>query len=107
MMYNDQKRDNTVGGISTTGHGEAIAKVCLAHRVISLVSQGRLGHDALDDSLSYMANRVGGPGGAVFLDKYGYFSQYFTTGTLINHDPKFISIFHSTKSTINMKEIFV
>ena len=36
--------DNDVGAVSTTGHGESITKVCLAHLVIQNMKQGKLLH---------------------------------------------------------------
>ena len=33
--------DDRVGGISTTGHGEAIVKVCLSYRIINLIKQSK------------------------------------------------------------------
>ena len=32
--------DNDIGAVSSTGHGEAIAKVCLARHVTGLIEQG-------------------------------------------------------------------
>ena len=32
--------DNAVGAVSSTGHGESISKVCLAHRIVCNVRQG-------------------------------------------------------------------
>ena len=32
--------DNSAGAVSTTGHGESITKVCLAHRIIMQMQQG-------------------------------------------------------------------
>ena len=32
--------DDNIGGVSTTGHGESIAKVCLAKHIISLMDTG-------------------------------------------------------------------
>ena len=34
--------DNNIGAVSSTGHGEAISKVCLARHVTGLLEQGRL-----------------------------------------------------------------
>ena len=33
--------DNNIGAVSSTGHGEAISKVCLARHVTGLIEQGR------------------------------------------------------------------
>ena len=32
--------DNNIGAVSSTGHGEAISKVCLARHVTGLLDQG-------------------------------------------------------------------
>ena len=32
--------DNNIGAVSSTGHGEAISKICLARHVTGLIDQG-------------------------------------------------------------------
>ena len=33
--------DDAAGAVSTTGHGESISKVCLAHHITNLMKSGR------------------------------------------------------------------
>ena len=32
--------DDSIGGVSSTGHGESISRVCLAHRITMLMEEG-------------------------------------------------------------------
>lgn len=73
-----------VGGVSCTGHGESIAKVVLAHRVLSQLR--RCGEnsvssleEAMREGLKYMLDRVGGRGGAIGIGRNGEISKYHTT----------------------------
>lgn len=34
--------DDNIGAVSTTGHGESIMKLCLAHKILILMEQGRI-----------------------------------------------------------------
>ena len=99
--------DNNIGAVSSTGHGEAISKVCLARHVTGLLDAGiqlnqclflyqisktivtsislttsSLGLDAqkaAESSLSFMSQRVGGTGGVIVLDKAGNIGKHFNT----------------------------
>ena len=72
--------DNDIGGVSTTGHGESIAKVVLAQRALNLIqSQGLTPGGALEKSLEYMWNRVQGRGGMIMITKDGEIEKCFTT----------------------------
>lgn len=71
--------DNTIGGVSCTGHGESIMKTCLAHRVISAMKQGDPACKAAASGLSYMKTRVGGFGGVIALSCKGELGVKFST----------------------------
>ncbi|CAL4186750.1 unnamed protein product, partial [Meganyctiphanes norvegica] len=71
--------DNTVGAVSTTGHGESIIKVCLARHITFLMGTGCNSKDAVSQSLSYMESRVNGFGGAVVVSKSGDVAAQFST----------------------------
>lgn len=71
--------DNNIGGISCTGHGESIIKVCLASRVMNMMSAGVDEDIAARDSLNYMFDRVGGAGGVIILNNAGKATCHFTT----------------------------
>jgi len=71
--------DNLAGGVSCTGHGEAISKVCLAHHITTLLSTGVSAKTAAQKGLSYMAKRVGGSGGVIVVTPGGDVAHHFTT----------------------------
>ena len=75
--------DNEIGGVSCTGHGEAIAKVVLAHRVLSLLqSDGLLlptAVEVIERSLKFMLDRTGGRGGVIMITSRGEIAKSFTT----------------------------
>jgi len=71
--------DNESGAVSTTGHGESITKVCLAHRIVQSLESGGSPQEAAGEGLRYMFSRVGGSGGAVVVDKEGRFAAEFST----------------------------
>ena len=75
--------DNDIGGVSTTGHGESIAKVVLAQRALNLIqSQGLTPNGALAKSLKFMWNRVQGRAGMIMITKDGEITKCFTTDTM-------------------------
>ena len=72
--------DNEIGGVSCTGHGEAIAKVTLASRVLNtLRSDGYSPEEACRKSLEYMKNKVSGYGGVIMISSDGYIAKAFST----------------------------
>ncbi|XP_033762526.1 isoaspartyl peptidase/L-asparaginase-like [Pecten maximus] len=71
--------DNNIGGVSTTGHGESIAKVCLAKHITHLMEGGMTPQTASETALTFMAKRVQGSGGVVVLNDNGNIGRHFTT----------------------------
>ena len=73
--------DNKIGGVSTTGHGEGIAKVLLATRALTLLEYGkaRTAQEAVEQALTYMWSRVGSRGGLIMITKDGTIAKCFTT----------------------------
>ncbi|XP_072031165.1 isoaspartyl peptidase/L-asparaginase-like [Amphiura filiformis] len=74
--------DNDYGGVSTTGDGEAIAKVTLARNIIFYMEQGLSAQAAAEKGLHYMENKIQShpaQGGVIVLDKYGHIGMYMTT----------------------------
>ncbi|CAG2181973.1 unnamed protein product, partial [Oppiella nova] len=79
--------DNTCGAVSTTGHGEALMRTCLARHVMyeftaegKAAGTGRLTlQQAVDKSLDMMADRVDGYGGAIAVAPGGEVGVGFTT----------------------------
>ncbi len=75
--------DNRVGGVSTTGHGEAIMRVNLAKLVLTYMEMGMHIQEASEKALGYMAVRVNGPGGLIALDADGNIGRAFTTKRMV------------------------
>ncbi|XP_022083116.1 isoaspartyl peptidase/L-asparaginase-like isoform X2 [Acanthaster planci] len=75
--------DNAVGAASTTGHGEAIAKVTLARNVVFYMEQGSSPQDALEKALTVMKGRLNSQGGAIAVSKNGDIGHYFNTEGMI------------------------
>ena len=71
--------DNEAGAVSSTGHGEAIAKVCLAKHITDLMKTGVAAKGAAEAGLRYMASRVHGFGGVVGIGPGGDIAHVFTT----------------------------
>lgn len=71
--------DDASGAVSTTGHGEAIIRVCLARHITTLMETGCNSKDAVSKSLSHMESRVNGFGGAVVVSKSGDVAAEFST----------------------------
>ncbi|XP_023233011.1 isoaspartyl peptidase/L-asparaginase-like isoform X2 [Centruroides sculpturatus] len=71
--------DDFVGAVSTTGHGEAIMRVCLSRHITGLMQQGMNAQDAVIAGLEHMKNRVQGYGGAIAVSNFGDVGIYFTT----------------------------
>ena len=84
--------DNSLGGVSCTGHGESIAKVVLAYRALQQLrpSSGLGGGDgglcdmkgAFVESLGYMLERVHGQAGMIGIDRNGGVAKHFTTARM-------------------------
>jgi len=73
--------DDSIGGVSCTGHGEAISKVCLAYRILQSMSSGTSTEQACTDGVQHMQEKVGGVGaGVIVIDKEGQPSYSFNTG---------------------------
>ena len=73
--------DNSLGGVSCTGHGESITRVTLAHRVLSN-SLTMSGQNAVEQSLKFMWDKVKGHGGLIMITPNGVISKGFTTKTM-------------------------
>lgn len=64
--------DNTVGGVSTTGHGETIMRYNLAQRILGAIQhQGLSAQAAAERECQKMTERIGGTGGAIVIDHKG------------------------------------
>ncbi|XP_030380904.1 probable isoaspartyl peptidase/L-asparaginase GA20639 [Scaptodrosophila lebanonensis] len=72
--------DNTVGGVSTTGHGETIMRYNLAQRILSAIKhQGLSAQAAAEQECKLMTQRLGGTGGAIVVDYNGEIGVSFSS----------------------------
>jgi len=74
--------DNSKGGVSTTGHGESIMKVCLAKSAIDIMSDPTTNipsQEALRIALAHMKERLGGCGGMISISPEGVIGKAFST----------------------------
>ncbi|KAG5881204.1 hypothetical protein JTB14_026646 [Gonioctena quinquepunctata] len=71
--------DDNIGAVSTTGHGETIAKFCLAHSIIKEMEYGRDAQTATKETLKKMTERLKNTAGAITLSKTGEPGIYFTS----------------------------
>ena len=77
--------DNKKGGVSTTGHGESIMKVCLAKNAIDIMSDPAVNTSpqaSLCKALAYMKERVGGCGGMIAISPTGEVAKAFSTSRM-------------------------
>jgi beta-aspartyl-peptidase (threonine type) len=75
--------DKRVGGVSTTGHGEAIMRVNLAKLVLTYMEMGMHIQEASEKALGYMLLMVKGSGGLIALDTDGNMGHAFTTKRMV------------------------
>ncbi|MBI5021521.1 MAG: isoaspartyl peptidase/L-asparaginase [Ignavibacteriales bacterium] len=72
--------DNEVGGVSTTGWGEAMIKVVMAKTVIDLMEiNGGDAQDAAEKGIEILHRKADGFGGVIALNKNGGFGISFNT----------------------------
>ena len=71
--------DNSLGGVSCTGHGESIARVTLASRVLGLLSSSPSAQLAADRSMEFMWEKVQGRGGVIMITAKGEIVRSFST----------------------------
>lgn len=63
--------DNRTGGVSATGHGEALMKVVMSKTVCDLMARGLGAQHAAQAALKVLAERVNGLGGVIVVDALG------------------------------------
>ncbi len=74
--------DSTLGGVSTTGHGESITRVTLASRVLTLMERGIAVDEAIRQSLQFMYTKTSGRGGLILITREGQPAKGFTTNRM-------------------------
>jgi beta-aspartyl-peptidase (threonine type) len=71
--------DNDSAGVSATGYGEALMKICVARRVCQNIEAGRNARSAANEAIAYLEKRVGGHGGVILIDRKGEISYAHNT----------------------------
>ena len=71
--------DNTRGGASSTGWGEAITRVVLAKYAVDALTDNREPREVARDAIEHLARRVGGTGGIILADAQGHVGFAFNT----------------------------
>ncbi|XP_065362449.1 probable isoaspartyl peptidase/L-asparaginase CG7860 [Calliphora vicina] len=96
--------DNSIGGVSTTGHGETIMRFNLAQQILSKIRyEKKTAQQATEDACKEMTERLIGTAGAITIDRKGQIGIYWTSKRMawaytkgtniicgINHNEKFI-----------------
>lgn len=71
--------DDSIGAVSTTGHGESIMRFCLAHTILTFMEQGKSTNEATLDGCKAMTDRVGNSAGAITVSNKGEIGIGFTS----------------------------
>ncbi|XP_075216464.1 putative isoaspartyl peptidase/L-asparaginase GA20639 isoform X2 [Lycorma delicatula] len=71
--------DDTIGTVSTTGHGESIMRYNLAQRILNAMTHGKNPQEAVDQETAAMTARVGKDAGAIVLSNKGEVGVGFTS----------------------------
>ncbi|KAJ8965065.1 hypothetical protein NQ314_004466 [Rhamnusium bicolor] len=74
--------DDNVGAVSTTGHGETIAKFCLAHAIIKSMESGKTANEATNECIKQMTKRLENTAGAITLSNRGDVGIGFSTNRM-------------------------
>lgn len=70
--------DNTAGGASSTGHGEAIIKVLMAKSAVDFARK-MSAQKAAEEAIRLLAERVGGLGGIILVNREGEIGYAYNT----------------------------
>lgn len=88
--------DVYAGAASCTGHGESIMKIVMAKTAVDLLREQEDGnsHDAAAATVRLLAERTGGTGGIILLDRFGNPSFSYNTRRMaygyVRHDGEFV-----------------
>lgn len=63
--------DNLAGGVSCTGHGESIMRICMAFVACQAMARGAEAMAAANEAVTRLSERTGGPGGCIAVDQQG------------------------------------
>ncbi|MBV9946067.1 MAG: isoaspartyl peptidase/L-asparaginase [Myxococcales bacterium] len=74
--------DDDAGACSATGEGEAILRIGLARGAIDLLRERLAPEDVAHASIRRLAERVGGHGGVILVDRFGHLGLAYNTRTM-------------------------
>ncbi|MGH9865552.1 MAG: isoaspartyl peptidase/L-asparaginase, partial [Candidatus Acidiferrales bacterium] len=74
--------DTEAGGISCTGHGEAIMKIVMAKTAADLLRNGSAPDAAASECIQLLARRTHATGGLILLDRTGRSAAAFNTPSM-------------------------
>jgi beta-aspartyl-peptidase (threonine type) len=82
MIGSGTYADDKIGAVSTTGHGETIAKFCLAHAIIKAMENGEGADRATNSCIEKMTERLNNTAGAITLSCKGEVGVGFSTNRM-------------------------
>lgn len=82
MLGSGTYADDAIGAVSTTGHGETIAKFCLAHAIIKKMENGESADDATNHCIEAMTLKLKNTAGAITLSNKGDVGVGFSTNRM-------------------------
>jgi beta-aspartyl-peptidase (threonine type) len=71
--------DNNVGGVSATGHGEAIMRMTLSRVVCQYLERGLNAQESAEKSIELLKRKINGRAGVIVLDKKGEIGVSYST----------------------------
>jgi beta-aspartyl-peptidase (threonine type) len=74
--------EDGLGGVSSTGHGEYFIRLLLARRACEFLAHGMSAQAAADAAIRLLAERLGGDGGLILLDRQGQVGKAHNTPNL-------------------------
>jgi L-asparaginase / beta-aspartyl-peptidase len=74
--------DDAAGAVSSTGHGESIMRVCLAHAVCARLGAGSDAQAAAEAGMALLSERTGGLGGLIVVDCDGGVGWSYNTADM-------------------------
>jgi beta-aspartyl-peptidase (threonine type) len=74
--------DNDAGAISTTGHGEAMIRLCVAKMAAEWMRMGAAAEQAARRAIEQLELRLGATGGLIAIDRNGGFGLARSTATM-------------------------
>ncbi|KAJ8918897.1 hypothetical protein NQ315_016799 [Exocentrus adspersus] len=74
--------DDNIGAVSTTGHGEMIAKFCLAHAIVKSMENGKTANEATNECIQTMSKKLNNTAGAVTLSNKGEVGVGFSSSRM-------------------------